>query len=354
MVVKIKVYEFEDVKELKEYEQQKETVNKSFDVKPIETEKPVEIIEQIEIEKPSEIIEQIEIEKVVEPEEQKVSKPYVKYSAKKNMQRWTAKETKKFANQIIKYRDEGIKLSKAMKLCAEQFDRSVSTLYWKKSELGIMYVGVDKKSKSKEYFIPSGMNTPYTKMDDDLLINYALNKSGKGGRISSKDYKILGRRLKRSKIALKGRVSHLRRTGVIKTAGEIKLEKIKLRKKPKKEKSNSGYMITNKANLPLKNNLFSNLKSKFTGTKIREYIFSDVLSKESEILLKALINNDIKQRGICKLSMEKMNLIMNIKKDSFEKFSMDVLRYSSTIKKTLKISIIDFRKELGGDYLVFS
>ena len=336
MVVKIKIYEFEDVKELKEYEQQ-EKAKKSFEPEEIaEVTEP----EAVKVEEPQ------EVEEVTEPEE---SKPYVKYSSKKNMQRWTPEETKTFADQIIKYRDDGVLLPKAMKLCSEQLGRSVSTLYWKKSELGIMYVGAGKKTKSKEYFIPSGMNAPYTEMDDKIITNYALNKSGKGGRISSKNYKILGRRLKRSKVALKGRVSHLRRTGVIKTAGEVKLEK-----KEKKQKSNDGYMKTNKPNLPLKKNLFSNLKSKFTGTKTREYLFSDVLSKESETLLKALIGNDVKQRGICKVSMEKMNLIMNIKKDSFEKFVMDVLRHSPTIKNTLKLSIIDFRKGVDGGYLVFS
>jgi hypothetical protein len=45
---------------------------------------------------------------------------------------------------------------------------------------------------------------------------------------------------------------------------------------------------------------------------------------------------------------------MNISKKSFENFTVDVLRFSNRIKNNLGISIIDFRKDVGGDYLIFS
>lgn len=341
MTIKIKIYEFDNVEELKNYEQQQE---KEIPKKDFVSEKKQEISKIKEI-------ESIMVEKPIKQNKQ------IKIPLINSMKRWTKEENKLFAEELIKCNLKGLSLNEAFKVCSEKLGRSIQTLYWKKSIMGIMYSNNKNLKSNKTIFIPRGNNQIYSKEEDDYLVEFVNKKYALGKQLGKKDFVKLCSKLKRTKPALKNRLVVLKQIGKInyfikkikkQEENFIKKEDNKIEEKSVEIKSeHKPYMLSSKANIPTKKNILNNIPS-------REYLFSKELPKSSEDLLKALINNDLKQRGICKLSMEKMNLIMDINKTSFENFTIDVLRFSNRIKNLLGISIVDFRKDMGGDYLIFS
>lgn len=432
MVVKLKVYEFDTVDELKEFEGKE--VRKSVDyevhkkaMKDFKEEKSLKELEREQKEAYEGLIE--------EEKKLKRGKGLINFDTSRPMfrKKWKKKDDALLKKLVKEQAKQGNELSVALDNISEALGRSKDAIISRLSTNRILYSKLLKKTIKTEE-INSSKNKAWSREDDLTLARFINNDLKTGKRTKSRTYKKLSKQLGRTIPALKKRVESLKQQGLIgkgvvydtdkevevkivtkkgwtaefeqyainkikqhlksgkkniskklydhlsKKSGlkhktlkdyvydlkrkgklpyscseemrEKKVRKmLKARKKlngeDKKPESDKGYMKSRTPSLPTIDRIRG---------KLKEFIplFSKNLSQDQNELLKAMIQNDIKNSGVSKVTFQKLSYIMNIDLEGYERLLLDIADNNKRIKNGLEIGVISIQKEGNSNSMIFS
>ena len=266
--------------------------------------------------------------------------------------RWTNSERVTLHKHLKECKKQGLSYSDAMKSCAKTINRPQSSTIWTLSKMGVKY---SEMKLHTPVFISTGSGNMWSKAEEDYLVAETKPFCDGGKRIPKKVYAKLCKRLNRPLKRIKARVYYLKQEGKIakilpEEQREIMTRKIRKGRKPQEKKdksSDEGYMIKDRPTI------MDRMKN-FGKVSKEGNLFSNVLTNQQEDLLKGMIQNDIKIRGLSKITQEKLSLLMNLDGDDFEKFLIDVSKNAKKLKRYFKISVVSLNKDVSGQYIVFS
>ena len=192
-------------------------------------------------------------------------------------------------------------------------------------------------------------------VEDNELIKIVTQELKNRMKIRRKTYYNLANKFDKKVSAIKKRVYYHKQKGSLpkmlspETREKMtrNMRKLQQDKKIKKKDEDSGYMKSRTPTMPKPKSLFGQAK---------EFIplFSKSITPDQNELLKSMIQNDIKNNGVSKITLEKLSYIMSIDKGNYENLLLDITKNTRRIKDKLEIGVINIQNQGNENFIIFS
>ena len=286
----------------------------------------------------------IKYSKLKKPKKAEVTEPKQKYGS-----RWTNEEKITLHKYLKECKKQSLSFRNAMKNTSEKLGRSISSVIFTTSKMGIKY---SEMKVHTPVIIATGDRKRYSQAEIDYLISETKPFCEQGRTIPHKLYKKISKRLDRDTKAIKSRIYMLKGQGLLPNVQSEKQREARRKNlqkgRPEKKKKDSGYMLKNRPQI--EDDKMKNFGKVYKQGKL----FSKILSEPQEEMLKRMIENDIKNKGLSKITFEKLSLLMNLDREEYETFLVDVTTNATKITRHFKISVVSLNKDSSGQFAIFS